>query len=92
MRKHQTAVMVSKDAHVVIEVGDTYNPGILEGNHVINVEVAGLGPCGAVVRALPGSRGGLAGIVDLDVFAVALQDVFTAERCQYSNNMSCGAV
>lgn len=62
----------------VRRVGDTYNPGILEGNHVIDIEVASIGPGGAVVRALPSSRGRLAGIVDYDVFAVALQDVFPA--------------
>lgn len=57
---------------------------------MINVEVASLGPSGAVVRALPGSRGGLAGVIDLDVLAVALQDVFTADFVSTRTTMSCG--
>lgn len=53
----------------------TYDPGILQRNHVVNVNVARLGPRRAVVGTLPGARRRSAGVVCLDIVAVALQDI-----------------
>ena len=51
-------------------------PGVAEGDHVVDIDVAGGGPCGAVVRALPGSRCSSAGGVLDDIGAVTCEDDF----------------
>jgi hypothetical protein len=44
---------------------------------VVDVDVAGGGPCGAIIGALPCSRGGSAGGVLDDAGAVTCEDDFT---------------
>lgn len=56
---------------------ETHDPGVLEGHHVVNVDVAGLCPCCAVIRGTPCSGSGGTGTVGLDVGAVTLKDEFT---------------
>jgi hypothetical protein len=53
---------------------ETHDPGVLEGDHVVNIDVAGLCPCCAVIGREPCSGSGGAGTVGLDVGAVTLKD------------------
>lgn len=53
----------------------TYDPGVLQGHHVVNVQVRGGGPGGAVVGGHPLAGRGLAGAVDGDGGGVALEHV-----------------
>lgn len=55
----------------------TYDPGVLQWNHVVNVDVAGLCPCGSVIGRLPSAGSSSAGRVGDDVCSVSLQDVLT---------------
>jgi hypothetical protein len=51
----------------------TYNPGILQGYDVVNIDIGGGSPGSTIVRADPGSgRGGAATVGD-HVFAISLQ-------------------
>ena len=52
----------------------TYDPGILEGDHMVNVKLSGIRRGLCVVRADPAARLGDAGVVDYDVGAVALEN------------------
>lgn len=63
----------------------TYDPGILEGNHVVNVEVPGVSRRFCVVRADPCARLGNAGTIDHDVGPVAFQDEFPSAGGQSQN-------
>lgn len=65
----------------------TYNPSILQGNHVINIEIRRVLPASAVVRALPGSRGGLAGVVGLDIGSITFEDIFTTQELDLTSLM-----
>jgi hypothetical protein len=53
----------------------TYDPGILQGHHVVDVQVRGGGPGGAVVGRGPRAGGGLARAVDGDGGGVSLKHV-----------------
>jgi hypothetical protein len=55
--------------------GGARHPGVLERDHVVDVQVRGRGEGGAVVRGAPAARGGRAGAVDHDAGAVAPEDV-----------------
>jgi hypothetical protein len=53
----------------------TYNPSILQRNHVIDVQIRGEGPLAAVVRRRPRPARRVAVAADDDVGAVPLQHV-----------------
>jgi hypothetical protein len=55
--------------------GETHYPGVLERDHVVNVQVGRSGPGGAVVGRRPRARGGFARRVHRDGGGVPLQDV-----------------
>lgn len=54
---------------------ETHDPRILKGNHVVNVNVRSSSPTGAIIRRLPGARGGGARRVHHDTSAITLEDV-----------------
>ena len=53
---------------------ETHDPGVLEGNHVVDIDVGGGLPGGAVKGRHPSARGGgaVGGLDDVD--AITLQD------------------
>lgn len=55
--------------------GCTYNPGVLQGDHVVNVDIAGHGVSPAGVRADPRSSGGIAVGASCDTAAVTAKDI-----------------
>ena len=54
-----------------------YLPGIGQWDHVVDINVAGLCPGLAIVGRIPRSAGGGAGVVLLDVGAIAAQEGLT---------------
>lgn len=69
-----------------IKIKETaYNPGILQGNHVVDVDITGLCPLAIVVRALPCSGRGDTRIVDLDIDAVTLQHELASRQNRVSS-------
>lgn len=54
-----------------------YIPGIRQRDHVVNVHVASLCPGFAIVGRIPRSAGGSAGVVLLDVGAIANEEGLT---------------
>lgn len=52
-----------------------YHPGVLQGDHVVDVEVRGGGPGGPVVGREPRPRRRRAGAVGDHIGAVPLQDI-----------------
>lgn len=55
----------------------TYDPSILQWNHVVDVDVAGLRPGGSIIGGLPGAGSRSTGRVGDNGGAVPLQDVLT---------------
>lgn len=56
---------------------DQYLPGIGQRDHVVDINVAVLCPGLAIVGRIPRSAGGSAGVVLLDVGAIAVQEGLT---------------
>lgn len=54
-----------------------YFPGIGQRDHVVDIHITGLCPGLAVVRRIPRSAGGSAGVVLLDVSAITVQEDLT---------------
>jgi hypothetical protein len=59
--------------------GWSHNPGVLQRDHVVNVDIRGGGPGSAIVGGSPGSRCGAAGIVGHDVGTVPLEDILASD-------------
>lgn len=53
---------------------ESYDPGVLEWNHVVNVEIVGLGEFDAVIRGYPVARLSDTGGVGLYICSVSLND------------------
>lgn len=49
-------------------------PGVAQGHHVVDVDITGSSPCGAIVRAEPRAAGGGTSTVGHDTSAITLED------------------
>ena len=67
----------------------TYLPGVAQGNHVVDINIGGGGPSGAVIGTLPCSGGSGAGGVLDNVCAVTGEDDFAgvAGACSDQNEL-----
>lgn len=68
------------------EVDETHDPGVLQGNHVVNGDVAGLAVRLAVVRAGPCTGGRVAVIADLNAIAITAKDVLAAKALAWTTS------
>lgn len=55
----------------------TYNPGVGEGNHVIDIKISSVGVFLIIIGADPIARCGVARRIGFNVGAVSFQDVLT---------------
>lgn len=58
----------------------TYDPGVLQRNHVVNVHVAGSGPAAAIVGAGPCARSRIAVAAGLNAGAITAQNILAVEN------------
>ena len=68
--------------------GRTYDPSVLQGDHVVNVDIAGDGMGDAGVRAPPRAAGRIAVAASGDAGAVTAEDVLAAESVNTSLRIS----
>lgn len=76
--------------HSCREKRSTYDPGVLERHHMIDINIGRCRPRRAVVRAEPGASRGRAGRVDNNAGSVTLEDDFTIVLSQLqAQRFSC---